>query len=509
MLTSKPKADWDTRSWALGLLLGNLAGFLLFLGGNPASRRFIETAFPYTAFGYYTGDLLQVFGSVCGGLIFSAVLTLTAKRRYFLLGVLPISCFTVWYATGNMISDSKAFSVNIVFTFFAFVLLCWGAVCLPSALFRLWYTRRRSVSSLPASVAVNPLRRWRSLYALLLPLAALALLGWYNFRHPPHGNVDVEIRWASNKEAQVPLVVKHGGIFVTATLSGEEQLCQIDTGFDAVMWSRDLHLSGSLLGEQGETCNAVNDCIASDTIKLPRVQLGGFQITNLPTRRLDVDTVPFSPSGSSHTGDYAVLGNSVFSLTVLTVDYRNKLLIIHPPSYDFQKAARHPGNRVMQMGWSYHNDDTPTEQQVFGWPAVRASVNGRSFWCMLDTGWEGPDLGLSEELVHQVPSLEKLPRKSVSFSSGFSDSSALQVPQLEFKVPSLSPADAPPLLLKSVGTLVKSSAGGEGIVGTYLMERYRITIDYQRRRVLLEPYARDVPGKKQEKRRPVAKSTAL
>ncbi len=55
---------WNKRLWLLGLLLGNFAGLLLLFSGNPTTRRFLEIAFPYTAFGYYTGDfvLMLVFG---------------------------------------------------------------------------------------------------------------------------------------------------------------------------------------------------------------------------------------------------------------------------------------------------------------------------------------------------------------------------------------------------------------------------------------------------------------
>ena len=38
------------------------------------------------------------------------------------------------------------------------------------------------------------------------------------------------------------------------------------------------------------------------------------------------------------------------------------------------------------------------------------------------------------------------------------------------------------------GLVTPTLYGGEGAIGIALMERYRVTIDYGRERVLLEPY---------------------
>ena len=499
MLVPQSKFRWDIRSLLLGLFLGNFAGLLLLCGGYPPSRRFLETAFPYSPDGYDAGYFLLSMGVVAGSLVFPAVLTLTAKHSYFFWGLLPISCFTIWFAFGITVSNGTGFSLRVIFASLASALLCWLIACLPIALLRLWYRRRRPVSHRTVPLATSPRKTRLGIFAALIPAIALTILGWYNFKHPPHSRLNVQIHWGPGNEARVPLIIKHGGIFVTATLDDGPQLCEIDTGSDAVMWSRDLHLTGSLIGEQGQSCDAMDGCIPADTVKLPYIQLDAFRISGLPTQRLDSESVVFSPPLPNGPSEYAVLGNPVFTSTVLTIDYQNKLLIIRPAAYDFRKSPRHPGDRIVEMGWTSHTGDTSAERELFGWPSMRASVSGHSFWCLLDTGWEGPDLGLSEKIVHQIPALQKLPQKPVPFSSGYSASSALQVPVLEFKVPCLSPEGAPSVILKSTGTLVKSPGGGQGVVGTYLMERYRITIDYRRGLVLLEPYAKDTPGQKQEK----------
>ena len=118
---------------------------------------------------------------------------------------------------------------------------------------------------------------------------------------------------------------------------------------------------------------------------------------------------------------------------------------------------------------------------------------------MFDSGWEGPELGVTETLFRSLPVGKQAPRTLVPQDFQHGSYTVPQVKQLKFQVPVIETAPAPALRLQSKTILVKSLGGGDGIVGTYLMERYRITIDYQRRHVLLEPYARTTPTQKQEK----------
>ncbi len=80
---------------------------------------------------------------------------------------------------------------------------------------------------------------------------------------------------------------------------------------------------------------------------------------------------------------------------------------------------------------------------------------------------------------------------------------------LNVTIPCSWPPHTAPISLKMDGLVTPTLYGGEGVIGLALMKRYRITIDYQRRRVLLEPYAQAGPGQKQEKALPKAKQRAL
>jgi len=509
MFSSSSKASWDTRAWFLGLFLGNFAGLLLLCGGNSTSRRFLEAAFPYSAFGYYTGDFLVALGAISGSLIFPAVLTCVAKRLYVLWGLLPIFLLILWVIAGHIVAQTVPSLFDPAWALPLAALLCWIVASFPVSLFRFFRQNRRPDNLVLATETRRRCLRWLPMPFLTVIALAFTALGGYNLSHPQGAHAAIAVHFLSGNVVRVPIVEKNGGIFVMASLNGQQQLCKIDTGFDNVEWARGLHIIGRLTDERGQSCDSLNNCVDTSTVKLPHIRIGTFEMTDLPTEMLDVDNGLFSPPYRLYVDDTPLLGNSLFALTVLTIDYRNKVLAVRPPTYDFEKVPRHPGDRILQMGWSYHDDDSTAKQQIFGWPAIRASVNGKSFWCVFDSGWGVPNLGLTEDFFQRIPTLQQVPRHSVPYSATHGASTVPQLQRLRFQVPCLSPSHALPILLEDKGLLVKGVGGGEGVVGMHLMERYCITIDYQRQRILLEPYAQAAPGQKQEKTLPKAKQTAI
>ena len=496
----------DRKTLLLGFLLGNIAGLMLLCSTYPEACRFLEVAFPYGAGGYYTSDFALMITVACGLLIFPSTLTLTAPRFYCFWGLLPLSIFFLWLVAGSCIAHRLRNLVDPFWIVPVLFLGTWAIASFPISLFR-WVRSRRGSS---VAIIQKPAPRFRRYLVptvtatLLLPIV---FIGWHNLKHPKPLSANVNLRWDKDKDAVVPLTVRNGGIFVMASLDGEEQLCRVDTGSDTVNWFHDLHIKGEMTQERGEACGAVNNCVFSSVVKLPVIKIGSYQVTGLPTCMLDSKSGLFSSVPASDAAAEPLLGNALFSLAVLTVDYQHKRLAIRPATYDFTKKPRRPGDKVVQMGWTSHTEDSPGRQQVFGWPAIRARVCGRPFWCVIDTGWEGQELGIDEHLVSQLPTLRQVPRSKGTSLWAYSTASVPQLDHLSFQVPTLPP-HAEPITLQGRGMIVNSIGGGQGIIGTNLMEQYRITIDYQRRRVLLEPYAHNVPGQKQENGRKVANVSA-
>ena len=268
-----------------------------------------------------------------------------------------------------------------------------------------------------------------------------------------------------------------------------------------------------MTSDQGQSRDALGRCVAARTVVLPRVRIGGYEITNLPTTMLDNDARLFSPSQRSNVDEDQILGNSAFVKTVLTVDYKNSIMIIWPSHYDFTKQHRREGDRVLEMGWttSYSHEDWMLD--FYGTPAIRVSLAGGSFWCMLDTGWGDSDFGIANNFVKHHPSLRLVRHDKTRFNARHSAEQVERLHDLKLTIPCLWPPSVKPISMTLNGlvtpTLDRDDEKGSGVIGLALMERYRITIDYGRGRVLLEPYVQSTPGQKQEKTHPTAKQTGI
>jgi len=508
--SSPSKPAWDKRAWFLGLFLGNFAGLLLFCGSYSTSRRFLESAFPYSAFGYYTGDLLVVLGAVSGALVSPTVLTCAAKRSYALWGLLPLVLLILWVVAGHTASHTVSSVFDPFWALPSVTLLCWGIASYPVSLFRfLRQHRQRPIAYAPRLISKKPLS-WRvRIFSPLVPLFALVILGWYNLKHPIHFTAEMQANWPLGKEARVPLIKRGHGLYVKVWLNDKEELCQLDTGATNVDWPRGLHVEGELTSWSGQSCDVLGECIATRTIVLPHIRIGGHEVTNLPTEMSDDAARLFAPPQRPDADDTPLLGNSAFVMTVLTVDYKNAGMIIRPPGYDFTKQPRKAGDRVIQMGWTTSSSDESWESVFYGVPSICMSLAGASFWCALDTGCGGSDLDLTSNFVEHHPSIRQAKRDLIPLNATNSSAQVERLHDLAVTITCLAPPHVKPISMTLDGSVTPTQEGddeeGEGVIGLALMKRYRITIDYGRRRVLLEPYAQAASGRKQEKTLPKAK----
>ena len=206
-----PKTSWDKQAWFRGLFLGNFAGLLLLCACHPISRRLLESAFPYTAFGYYTGDLAALGCLVLGMIVAPTAVSVAARRSYALWGVLPLSLFTVWLVASLVVAASAASFANV----WVATALCWVVTSCPIALVR--YRRQqppRPANLTPSPVSLSQRQRHVTLTASLATATVLVILGWYNLKHPIHFSANMQARWLSGKETRVPLIERGNNIYV-------------------------------------------------------------------------------------------------------------------------------------------------------------------------------------------------------------------------------------------------------------------------------------------------------
>jgi hypothetical protein len=331
----------------------------------------------------------------------------------------------------------------------------------------------------------------------------VGILGWYNFNHPKHFSVIMHSHWLSGKDAIVPLVKHRNGLYVNAWLNNQEVLCKVDTGSDSVEWSRGLHVEGKMTGSHGESCDLLGGCVAAQTVLLPRLKIGNYEITNIPTDMSDAGSGPFTPV-LEDAGQQPLLGNTAFVQTVLTVDYKKAQLIIRPPQYNFLRQPRRPGDRVLEMGWTSRYSGSDWRKSFYGTPAVEATLGNAPFWCTLDTGAGGSEICLTQTLVDNNPSVKQRWRDVSSLNATSSSAQVERFHNLTVKFPCSVLSRTPPVALNLNGlvtpTLKSDPVEGAGVIGLPLMQRYRITIDYGRGHILLEPYQNISAVQKQEKR---------
>ena len=511
MYDPKLKTPWYKQVWFLGLFLGNLAGLLLLCGDWPASRRLIETAFPYSMSGYYIGDAVGLIGFVLGLLVVPALVSATAKRSHARWGLLPLSLFSLWLVLGLANADSTIGIHNVLGT----VILCWAVTSYTASLIRI-YRQRRPELRQPSPMTLFPHRRSAVFAACLILTIALTLLGWYNVKHPPPVQnllSNVKTHWALGKEAHVPLIISDSKIYVKVRLGGREEVCLLDTGLNTIEWSRGLHIKGRTIGQYSQSSDPVGGSVGTQTVVLPHMRIGGYEIAELPTEMSNANSGLFAgllspPSTDADQG--FVLGNPAFVMTVLTIDYKNAEMIIYPPQYDFTRQHRKMGDRVLNMHWTADVSGKAWEQSLYGYPTIRAVVRGVSFWCVVDTGWDGPEIGLTADLVKEHPSLVgHAKHDTVTFGALYSSAQVERLNDLNVTLPCLLPPHARPVSLQADGLVTPTLYGGEGVIGLALMKRYRVTIDYGRRRVLLELYDHPASQNMQEKALTKAKRTGI
>ena len=510
-LSSLSKSSWDKRTFFLSLFLGNAAGLLFFCGDLPGSRQLIETAFPYSISGYYTGDAVALIGFVLGMLVAPALVSATAKRSYARWGLLPLSLFFLWLVLGLASADSSIGVHNVLGT----VLLCWVVASCTVSLIRIHRQRRPELRQ-PLPMALSSRRQSAVFAACLVLVIALVLLGWYNIKHPPPVQnllSNIKAHWALGKEVRVPLIISDSKIYVKVRLGCREELCLLDTGLNTIEWSRGLHIKGRATGQYSQSSDPVGGAVSTQTVVLPHMRIGGYEIAELPTEMSDANSGLFagllSPPPTDADQGF-VLGNPAFVTTVLTIDYKNAEMIIRPPQYDFTRQHRKIGERVLGMHWTADVEDKAWEQNLYGYPAIRVAISGVSFWCVVDTGWAGPEIGLTADLVkHHSSLVGHAKQDTVTFGALHSSAQVERLHDLHVTLPCLFPPHLPPVSLRADGLVTPVLYGGEGVIGLALMKRYRITIDYGRRRVLLEPYAPVKSQTMQEKTATKVKRTGI
>ena len=290
----------------------------------------------------------------------------------------------------------------------------------------------------------------------------------------------------------IPVVIRNGEVLVLAKLAGKLIWCQVDTGSSMTAWASWLKLpcrpTGLLVG------NADASAIASlsDIVFLPEVELGGYQIRELVSSRTFTGEREDSPS-SSYVHRIPLLSGTAFAPIVFTLDYAHSELILRDHTYDITRPPRKKNDILLDFALkpvpipdlyfaaSKDNLDTWQGEQLKhgGIPYIKSLIAGNVASSILDTGWTGKAISISEGYFQKTMAKKKWKSEQTDFSSTSGSAKSTQIANVPFAFPSgavsLTPANILALPM------------ADSVIGSEILQHYRVTIDYQRRKILLEP----------------------
>ena len=273
-------------------------------------------------------------------------------------------------------------------------------------------------------------------------------------------------------EVEVPFTLHKGQIFVQADFAGVPLTCLVDTGVrDIVMQNADVpHLySNGIVNYFGSNGGSYR----AEWVTLSHIRLGDYELSQ-PT----AVSWPLSAPAFGYTLEgfpiFATLGNRAFKDIVLTIDYGQRKLILHRPDYDITRQPHDLGSCLL--------DYTPGGNNVAWAPeylSVGSRIEGHPINLVLDTGHCGASILLAPEF-----------RELLEVPQG-------TMPQWNYNISGKSVTEVTRPVRWSLNNIKGECPGWimamrpewQALAGYEVLRNYRLTIDYTRRKLLLEPNA--------------------
>ncbi len=298
----------------------------------------------------------------------------------------------------------------------------------------------------------------------------------------------------SKKVVRVPFTKQNGLIIVQATLGDKVLPCVLDTGDPLVRWPKRLQLAGKATGIHAMGQDVSGAHAAHEMVLLSRVRIGTYELTNVPSWA--VRTQKPSPADAAAPPDegiaggvwqrYPVLGNVVFEQVALTIDYRKSELILRPQRGGIAPAA--PGTRTLPVQRVAPVFTGESGAAHGGFLALAGTVEGRPVKFLLDTGLPF-ETGIVLAPNKRGLLAAEAPRQEVQAVTGLGQVSAGRFANVAWSLNGGAAEKGDVIIPTQFALLGDGKTSIDALVGAYLLQNYRVTIDYPRARVLLEPYA--------------------
>lgn len=209
--------------------------------------------------------------------------------------------------------------------------------------------------------------------------------------------------------------------------------------------------------------------------RLPELTLTGEHGDGITVRNLKVGVLSVSPSFAPYFWREVpgVIGYDVISRFVVTVDYDRGLLTLRDPA-----------------AGGYEGEEPPLRMVMNGTvPAVMARVAGHEGLFRLDLG-SSSTVDLHTPFVREHGLTARLRHPMHIVGTGFGGEFASTLGRLDRMEVGRHGWDDPMVTCAEAVEGAFASEDFAGNIGNRLLERFRVTLDYERRQVVLEPGAR-------------------
>lgn len=271
---------------------------------------------------------------------------------------------------------------------------------------------------------------------------------------PPPNDYDIHI----------PFTIYNSLIRVNADIAGKSIACHFDTGssrfFDA---SAIFNLSGQIteaaVGQYRPYYTARPRY--GKVIILPQVRLGEYMVQKCPTFVFDSlpdDNVWNAPP---------IIGNSFFADSVLTIDYKKRLFIVHRQGYRLEKECLYPGDQILNFYWK-----NSLKVEGRGIIVCQGALESKPMEIALDTG-----LGRIEFVAASPRAFDALSKQQ---------SHAIHGKWITGKVKNVAWSLGKKSYISDVYFASRLIPSVDAVVGLAFLKDYRVTIDYPRQKILLQ-----------------------
>lgn len=313
---------------------------------------------------------------------------------------------------------------------------------------------------------------------LVALVAACVLLYFFQRFHTTAEKVVFHSKF-QNQACFVPFQLRNRLISFQADFDGRKEDCILDTGSPAILWPRSKELPGKRTLSWGYATDAAGNSVSTTELVLGSIKIGGYELQGVPTLAVSGNS---SPSHSyPDLRQICDIGNSAFSQAVLTIDYKRHILILR--NRDFDPIA-HSSKRCFVFPFQWKSKTPGTSN--FGYLVIAAKTSGHTLTIVVDTGDSVPATSLTDSYVRTHLSGMKL-RHHWTQKTAFGETKVDWIPSLKILVSDVRPNVPKFLINQPIVVLPDQHDGADAVIGYSVLKDYRVTIDYPRQRIFLEP----------------------